>query len=46
MLEVAQGLEYIHSEGVVHGGLSAVSILLSYILMCASLHLSSGEDLP
>ena len=27
ILEVAQGLEYIHSEGVVHGDLSTVSIL-------------------
>ena len=27
MLEVAQGIQYIHSEGVVHGDLRGVTIL-------------------
>lgn len=27
MLEVAEGVEYIHSEGIVHGDLSGVSLL-------------------
>ena len=31
MLEVAEGLHYIHSEGIVHGDLKGVSTLLSYV---------------
>ena len=34
MLEVARGLEYIHSEGIVHGDLSAVSILVIRVDAC------------
>ena len=45
MLQVARGLEYIHAEGIVHGDLSAVSVLVSYLLICAYLHLS-GECPP
>ena len=30
MLEVAQGIQYLHSEGIVHGDLHGVSIILSY----------------
>ena len=28
MLEVAEGIQYIHSEGIVHGDLSGVSVLM------------------
>ena len=34
MLEVAQGLEYVHSEGVVHGDLRGVFYLNHDILKC------------
>ena len=30
MLEVAEGIQYLHSEGIVHGDLHGVSIILSY----------------
>ena len=30
MLEVAEGIQYLHSEGIVHGDLHGVTILLSY----------------
>ena len=30
MLEVAEGIQYLHSEGIVHGDLHGVSALLSY----------------
>jgi serine/threonine protein kinase len=30
MLEVAEGIQYLHSEGIVHGDLHGVSTLLSY----------------
>ena len=35
MLEVAKGIQYIHSEGIVHGDLKGVRILilLSYPLL-------------
>jgi serine/threonine protein kinase len=29
MLEVAEGVEYIHSEGIVHGDLRGVRVLIS-----------------
>ena len=29
MLEVAKGVQYIHSEGIVHGDLKGVRILIS-----------------
>ncbi len=31
MLEVAGGVHYIHSEGIVHGDLHGVSTLISYV---------------
>ena len=34
MLEVAQGMEYIHSEGVVHGDLRGVRYLKHALLKC------------
>ena len=30
MLEVAEGIQYLHSEGIVHGDLHGVSLVLSY----------------
>ena len=30
MLEVAEGIQYLHSEGIVHGDLHGVSTILSY----------------
>ncbi len=33
MLEVSQGMEYIHSEGVVHGDLRGVCCCLKYTLL-------------
>jgi serine/threonine protein kinase len=30
MLEVAEGIQYLHSEGIIHGDLHGVSLLLSY----------------
>ena len=40
MLEVAEGIQYLHSEGIVHGDLHGVSILLSYF------PISSSSGLP
>ncbi|KAF8351814.1 kinase-like domain-containing protein [Amanita rubescens] len=34
MIEVARGLEYIHSEGIVHGDLSAANVLLDSEFRC------------
>ena len=30
MLEVAEGIQYLHSEGIVHGDLHGVSLVSSY----------------
>lgn len=32
MYEVAQGIEHIHAEGVVHGDLKGVRILMLYLV--------------
>ena len=32
MLEVAEGVEYIHSEGIVHGDLRGVGVLLFHFI--------------
>ena len=32
-MQVSQGIEYIHSEGAVHGDLRAVVLYLKYILL-------------
>jgi len=32
MFEVAQAIEYIHAEGVVHGDLKGVRILMPYLV--------------
>ncbi len=37
MLEVAQGLQYIHSEGIVHGDLCGVRVLISYFINTSDL---------
>ena len=44
MLEVANGVRYIHSEGIVHGGLRGVSVLIIHVVDLF-IHLS-GECLP
>jgi hypothetical protein len=33
LIEVTQGIEYIHSEGVIHGDLRAVVFYLTYIML-------------
>ena len=33
MMEVAQGIEYIHSEGAIHGDLCAVVFYLKYFTL-------------
>jgi serine/threonine protein kinase len=38
MLEVAEGIQYLHSEGIVHGNLHGVSLVLSCILNLQSAH--------
>ncbi len=45
MLEVAQGMEYIHSEGVVHGDLRGVCLIPIYIVEMLTFFFS-GECPP
>ena len=44
MLEVANGVRYIHSEGIVHGDLRGVSVLVIHFVDLF-IH-PSGECLP
>ena len=37
MLEVAEGVKYIYSEGILHGDLCGVRVLISYVVNASNL---------